>query len=165
MIDAGETVWPSRPIVESLARVCEAKVPHTPGVRVTTRAHASSQPIMEVLDETRLERQRCGSLCRALRRRRSAMSRRRLPSRRPSITVEIVHDGCVYAVILGFDPADWWLGEVFAHGAKVGSAMDGTLDDGCIALSLLLQHSVEPAALSAVDRLHSTRPQSTYANT
>ena len=76
------------------------------------------------------------------------MIRRRLPNRRSSLTVEIAHDGCIYAVILGFDPADWWLGEVFAHGAKVGSAMDGILDDGCIALSLLLQHGVEPTSLA-----------------
>ena len=77
------------------------------------------------------------------------MSRRRLPSRRPCITVEIAHGGCVYAVILGFDPADSWLGEVFAHGAKVGSAMDGILDYAGIALSLLLQNGVEPAALAS----------------
>ena len=76
------------------------------------------------------------------------MSRRRLPHRRPSLTVEIMHEGRLYAVVLGFDPADCWLGEVFAHGAKVGSAMDGILDDGCIALSLLLQHGVEPKSLA-----------------
>jgi len=40
------------------------------------------------------------------------------------------------------------MGEVFTHGAKVGSAMDGILDDVCIALSLLLQHGVEPAELA-----------------
>lgn len=76
------------------------------------------------------------------------MSRRRLPDRRPSITADLIHDGRAYAVSLGFDPADAWLGEVFAHGAKVGSNMDGILDDACIALSLLLQHGVEPLALA-----------------
>lgn len=76
------------------------------------------------------------------------MSRRRLPNRRPSITAELIHDGWRYAVSVGFDPADGWLGEVFAHGAKVGSNMDGILDDASIALSLLLQHGVEPAALA-----------------
>ena len=76
------------------------------------------------------------------------MSRRRLPDRRPSIIAELLHDGRVYAVSLGFDPADAWLGEVFAHGAKVGSNMDGILDDACIALSLLLQHGVDSAALA-----------------
>lgn len=77
------------------------------------------------------------------------MSRRRLPNRRPGITADLVHDGHAYAVSLGFDPADGWLGEVFTHGAKVGSNMDGILDDACIALSLLLQHGVEPAALAS----------------
>ena len=76
------------------------------------------------------------------------MSRRRLPNRRPSITRTLVHDGGIYAVSIGFDPTDGWLGEVFTHGAKVGSAMDGILDDACIALSLLLQHGVEPTALA-----------------
>jgi hypothetical protein len=76
------------------------------------------------------------------------MSRRRLPNRRPSVTRTLVHGGCSYAVSVGFDPADGWLGEVFTHGAKVGSNMDGILDDASIALSLLLQHGVEPAALS-----------------
>ena len=76
------------------------------------------------------------------------MNRRRLPHRRPSVTRTLMHDGRAYAVSLGFDPADGWLGEVFTHGAKVGSAMDGILDDACIALSLLLQHGVEPATLA-----------------
>jgi hypothetical protein len=76
------------------------------------------------------------------------MSRRRLPDRRPSITKELIYGGNAYAVSVGFDPADCWRGEVFAHGAKVGSNMDGILDDACIALSLLLQHGVEPAALA-----------------
>jgi len=42
-----------------------------------------------------------------------------------------------------------WIGEVFTHGAKVGSAMDGILDDACIALSLLLQHGIAPSALAS----------------
>jgi hypothetical protein len=77
------------------------------------------------------------------------MSRRRLPDRRPSVTRILVHGGSEYAVSLGFDPADSWLGEVFTHGAKVGSNMDGILDDACIALSLLLQHGVAPTSLAA----------------
>ncbi len=77
------------------------------------------------------------------------MSRRRLPNRRPSITAELNYEGRAYAATVGFDPADGWLGEVFAHGAKVGSSMDGILDDACIALSLLLQYGVEPMALAS----------------
>lgn len=59
-----------------------------------------------------------------------------------------MHDGHAYAVSVGFDPSDGRVGEVFTHGAKVGSAMDGILDDACIALSLLLQHGIAPMALA-----------------
>ena len=37
--------------------------------------------------------------------------------------------------------------EVFCHGGKVGSGMDLILDDACVALSLLLQHGIEPRDL------------------
>ncbi len=77
------------------------------------------------------------------------MTRKRLPDRRPSITTELVHQYRAYSVTIGFNPSTGRIGEVFTHGAKVGSAMDGILDDACVALSLLLQHGVEPTALSA----------------
>ena len=74
------------------------------------------------------------------------MSRTRLPDRRPSMTMQFVYEANTYSVTLGFDVANNRIGEVFTHGAKVGSAMDRILDDACVALSLLLQHGVEPAA-------------------
>src|SRR4051812_23358178 len=77
------------------------------------------------------------------------MNRQRLPNRRPNFTTRLMYDCRSYRVTLGFDPDTGRIGEVFTHGAKVGSAMDGILDDVCIALSLLLQHGVEPAALAA----------------
>ena len=77
------------------------------------------------------------------------MSRQRLPNRRPNMTVELEHDSRNYAVTVGFDPRHERIREVFTHGAQVGSAMDAILDDACVALSLLLQHGVEPAALAA----------------
>jgi hypothetical protein len=77
------------------------------------------------------------------------MSRQRLPDRRPSVTTTFVRDYRSYSVTFGFDPNTGRIGEVFTHGAKIGSAMDGILDDACIALSLLLQHGVEPTALAA----------------
>ncbi len=77
------------------------------------------------------------------------MSRQRLPDRRPSVTTKLIHDCRSYSVTVGFDTDTGRIGEVFTHGAKVGSAMDGILDDACIALSLLLQHGVEPVALAA----------------
>lgn len=77
------------------------------------------------------------------------MTRERLPDRRPSITTELVHDWRTYSVTIGFDLTRDRIGEVFTHGAKVGSAMDAILDDACVALSLLLQHGVEPTALAS----------------
>jgi len=54
--------------------------------------------------------------------------------------------GILYTVTIGFYP-DGRPGEVFADGARTGSMTDAVLDDACIALSLLLQFGVEPAAL------------------
>jgi hypothetical protein len=62
--------------------------------------------------------------------------------------MELVHNFRSYSVTIGFDLANNRIGEVFTHGAKVGSAMDAILDDACVTLSLLLQHGVEPAALA-----------------
>ena len=72
--------------------------------------------------------------------------RQRLPNRRPNETVAVVHEGSSYAVTLGFDPTTAEVREIFTHGAKVGSAMDGILDDVCILLSILLQHGVQPSS-------------------
>jgi hypothetical protein len=77
------------------------------------------------------------------------MTRARLPDRRPNLTTELVHECRSYSVTIGLDLATGSISEVFTHGAKVGSAMDGILDDACIALSLLLQHGVEPASLAS----------------
>lgn len=77
------------------------------------------------------------------------MTRVRLPDRRPNATVALDHGGMRYAVTLGYYPETGHVGEVFTHGAKAGSAMDLLLDDACVAVSLLLQHGVEPAALAS----------------
>jgi hypothetical protein len=77
------------------------------------------------------------------------MSRVRLPDRRPSLTTELLYENNSYAVTFGFDLANNRIGEVFTHGAKIGSGMDRILDDACVALSLLLQHGFNPAALAA----------------
>ena len=76
------------------------------------------------------------------------MTRERLPDRRPCVTMELVHDWRTYSVTVGFDITRNRIGEVFTHGAKIGSAMDSILDDACVAISLLLQHGVEPATLA-----------------
>ena len=77
-----------------------------------------------------------------------AVRRTRLPNRRPNETTELEFGGVRYAATLGYFP-DGRPGEVFMHGSKVGSTMDGLLDDACIVVSLLLQHGVEPSQLAA----------------
>ena len=52
------------------------------------------------------------------------MTRARLSDRRPSCTTQLVYEANIYSVTLGFDVARNEMGEVFTHGAKVGSGMD-----------------------------------------
>jgi len=86
------------------------------------------------------------------------MSRKRLPDRRPNDTADLEFEGTLYAVTLGYYPDTGRVGEVFTHGAKVGSAMDALLNDACVALSLLLQNRIEPVALaSSMGRLGKNR--------
>ena len=49
---------------------------------------------------------------------------------------------------------------MFAGGAKSGSELDGLLDDAAILISLLLQHGVEPDALTRTVGRHGTEPAS-----
>ena len=76
------------------------------------------------------------------------MTRARLSDRRLNDTAELEFRGVRYAVTIGYYP-DGRCGEVFTHGAKVGSDMDAMLDDACVAVSLLIQHGVTPAALAS----------------
>ncbi len=73
-------------------------------------------------------------------------TRHLLPNRRENETVDLVFEGQRYHVTIGF-ATDGRPGEVFCHGAKVGSGMDLLLDDVCVTLSLLLQHAVVPRDL------------------
>jgi len=75
------------------------------------------------------------------------MTRDRLPNRRPNETTTLVFGGMSFAVTIGVFP-DGRPGEVFASGAKTGCDLDYLLDDACVALSLLLQHGLSPAALA-----------------
>jgi hypothetical protein len=86
--------------------------------------------------------------------------RTRLPTRRPNETVGLLFEGQRYHVTVGF-ALDGKPAEVFCHGAKVGSGMDLLLDDACVALSLLLQHGVEPPDLAhSMGRLADGAPAS-----
>lgn len=75
------------------------------------------------------------------------MTRTRLPTRRLSETVALTFAGTAHRVTIGFFP-DGRPGEVFADGGKPGSMIDALLADASVAVSLLLQHGVEPAALA-----------------
>ncbi len=77
------------------------------------------------------------------------MTRNRLPNRRPNETVELLFNDTRYAVTVGYYPDTGRIGEVFTHGAKVGSNMDAILDDACVALSLLIQYGTEPGDLAS----------------
>ncbi len=88
------------------------------------------------------------------------MPRTHLPNRRENETVDLLFEGQRYHVTIGLDPDDRPK-EVFCHGAKIGSAMDRLLDDACVALSLLLQHRIEPQDLAhSMGRLDGGSPSS-----
>ena len=76
-------------------------------------------------------------------------ARARLPNRRPNETVKFMFNDTRYAVTVGYYPDTGCIGEVFTHGAKVGSNMDAILDDACVTLSMLLQNGTKPGNLAS----------------
>ena len=88
------------------------------------------------------------------------MSRERLPNRRRAETVDIEHDGRPFTVTIGFYP-NGQPGEVFVHGIRTGSSLDGLLADACVVVSCLMQHGAEPREIAAsMGRLGSSEPAS-----
>ena len=88
------------------------------------------------------------------------MTRVRLPDRRSAETVVLEHCGTRFMVTIGFYP-DGRPGEVFTHGARIGSNMDALLADACIVVSCLIQHGVEPRDLAtSMGRLGNAEPAS-----
>jgi hypothetical protein len=88
------------------------------------------------------------------------MTRARLPDRRFAATSNLEHGGSRFTVTVGFYP-DGRPGEVFTHGMRTGSTLDGLLSDACVVVSLLLQHGVEPSDLAAsMGRLGNAEPAS-----
>ena len=86
--------------------------------------------------------------------------RQRLPNRRLNETVDLRFEGQRYHVTVGCF-SDGRPGEVFCHGAKVGSGIDLLIDDACVALSMLLQHGVESQDLAhSMGRLGDGAPAS-----
>ena len=88
------------------------------------------------------------------------MTRSPLPDRRAAETVALEHGGARFMVTIGFYP-DGRPGEVFTHGARSGSQLDGLLSDACIILSSLMQHGVKPREIAAsMGRLGNSGPAS-----
>ena len=79
--------------------------------------------------------------------------RQRLPNRRPSITLPVAWStgrGVLhFTLTAGFDPETGTVAEVFyADGQREGSAMQHTVQDACVVISLALQHGVQPTDLA-----------------
>lgn len=72
--------------------------------------------------------------------------RRRLPTRRPSVTCQIEWQGQAFTVTIGMDPITGQPLEVFAGEAK--GQMLATIGDACVALSLAMQYGAPVAELA-----------------
>ena len=66
------------------------------------------------------------------------MPRKRLPDRRPQTVLEVEHGGGLFVVGLGYF-SDGKAGELFISTGKVGSELDGLLNDVAILVSRCLQ--------------------------
>ena len=84
--------------------------------------------------------------------------RRKLPNRRPNVSIEFETEGRAYTVTVGLDPSTAQPREIFISDAKAGSGMDATLNDASILASLALQFGRTPqelaAAMSRLGALH-----------
>jgi hypothetical protein len=88
------------------------------------------------------------------------MTRVRLPNRRAAETVVLEHGSQRFTVTIGFYP-DGRPGEVFTHGLRSGSNLDGLLADACVVVSCLMQHGVEAKEIaSSMGRLGNAEPAS-----
>lgn len=73
------------------------------------------------------------------------MTRTPLPTRRPNVTTDAVWSDHLITVTVGFDLVGSPR-EVFANAPR-GGAMQATLADACVLISIALQHDVAPADL------------------
>ncbi len=91
--------------------------------------------------------------------------RARLPDRRPADTIKIrsVHQSRTLHLTLGYYPDTSRVGELFVHGAKVGSHMDAMLSEFATLLSIALQEGMELKTFAAnVQREPDGRPSSVF---
>jgi hypothetical protein len=75
------------------------------------------------------------------------VARTSLPPRRPSVTVETEWQGHPITVSVGIDPATLRPGEVFANTPR-GGALQTSLADACVVISIALQHGISPGDLA-----------------
>ena len=75
------------------------------------------------------------------------MTRKTLPNRRPSMTVETQWQGHVIAVTIGYSPKTGKASEVFADTAN-GGQMQAAVRDACVIASIALQYGATPASLA-----------------
>ncbi len=75
------------------------------------------------------------------------MPRERLPDRRQAETVDLHYGGQRFHLTIG-EYDDGRPGEVFVHGATVGSDVDGLCGDVGVLISRLLQFGDDPASLA-----------------
>ena len=89
--------------------------------------------------------------------------RTRLPARRPADTIRLrsVHQDRTLHLTLGYYPGSFKLGELFVHGAKVGSHMETMLAEFATLLSIALQHGMNLKDFAAnIQREPDGRPSS-----
>ncbi len=80
--------------------------------------------------------------------------RRKLPTRRPSVTEAFEVGGQVVVATVGFDPEDDSPRELFLKAGKEGSLLNALLDDAAVVVSIALQCGVSAATLArSVGRL------------
>ena len=74
--------------------------------------------------------------------------RRRLPNRRPSLKQNLEAGGQTFTADVGFDPKTGQPRELFLTAGKEGSLLDALLSDAAVAISIALQHGIQPADLA-----------------
>ena len=83
--------------------------------------------------------------------------RKRLPTRRPSVTQELSHAGQLFTISIGFDPQNGAALEVFGCSPLIGSQTAALVNDACVLISLGLQSGLAPAQIA-----HSLTKQPTW---
>lgn len=73
--------------------------------------------------------------------------RERLPNRRLAVTIVVEVMARPFLMAVGFYD-DGRAGEIFLTGVKTGTHLEGMINDGCVLMSMLLQHGWRPRSLA-----------------